>query len=261
MENMHKLSFHLQGNSPIKIVVVGCGGNGSSILLALPYLHQALRAWNPDAAGLHVCVIDGDTVSETNCVRQPFTRNEIGLNKATVLVSRVNLFWGLGWEAHPVHLTIENSKVLESANFVIGCVDSKQGRDVIQKACASLHYGIPDYWLDLGNSSHTGQFILGQPKSARRVGRLNTVAELYPESVDMSTPEDDLPNCSAEEALYRQAPFINQTLAMHAMAMLTQLLRYNEICYRGGFVNVKSGIVQPISVPATLECPPVKAAE
>jgi hypothetical protein len=31
-------------------------------------------------------------------------RTEIGLNKAIVLVNHLNLFWGLKWEAVPVHL-------------------------------------------------------------------------------------------------------------------------------------------------------------
>ena len=250
MSTTHKLAFALRRNTPIKIVIVGAGGNGSSVLLALPYLHQALRAWHPDAAGLDVSVIDGDAVSETNCVRQPFTRNEIGLNKATVLVSRVNMFWGLNWEAYPADLSRDNLGLLDHANFVIGCVDTKAGRKLIQDALAAIDYRVPNYWLDLGNRSHTGQFVLGQPKSERHC-LLPTIAELYPESVDITTPEDDLPSCSAEEALQRQEPFINQTLAMHALAMVTQLLRYNEISYHGGFVNAKTGVTQPIPVPVT----------
>jgi len=65
-----------------------------------------------------------------------------------------------------------------------------------------------------------------------------------------TTPEDDRPSCSAEESRRLQEPYTNQTLAMHALAMLTQLLRYNETSYHGGFINAQSGIVQPIPVPA-----------
>ena len=56
---------------PINILVVGCGGNGSAIAAGLPYLHQALLAFG-HPGGLNVTLIDPDTVSETNCVRQPF---------------------------------------------------------------------------------------------------------------------------------------------------------------------------------------------
>jgi len=42
---------------------------------------------------LEVVMMDGDQVSETNCVRQPFSTSDIGQNKATVLINRINLFW------------------------------------------------------------------------------------------------------------------------------------------------------------------------
>jgi hypothetical protein len=51
--------------------------------------------------GLQVSIMDADTVSETNCVRQPFSTSDIGLNKATVLVNRINMFWGTKWLAEP----------------------------------------------------------------------------------------------------------------------------------------------------------------
>lgn len=250
MAYTHTLAFQLHNNCDVKIAVIGAGGNGSAVLLALPYLHQALMAWSNNQIGLDVTMIDGDTVSETNCVRQPFTRNEIGLNKAVVLVSRVNLFWGLDWEARPVFLSNDNMKLLERMNIVIGCVDNRAGRNLIHQGLTKGDDRFVDYWLDLGNRAHSGQFILGQPRSKGKCERLPTMAELYPESLDTSTPEDNRPSCSAEDALLRQEPFTNQTLAMHALAMLTQLLRYNEVSYHGGFVNAKTGIVQPILAPA-----------
>src|SRR5271157_1307595 len=51
---------------PIRILVVGCGGNGSAIVSGLPYLHQAMLAFG-HPGGLQVTLIDPDTVSETNC--------------------------------------------------------------------------------------------------------------------------------------------------------------------------------------------------
>lgn len=87
----------------------------------------------------------------------------------------------------------------------------------------------PAYWLDLGNNAASGQFILGQPLNARnhrKAERLRTVSELYPEIADTKAGEDPLPSCSAVEALDRQEPFINQTLATSALAMLARLFRH-----------------------------------
>ena len=48
---------------------------------------------------------DGDQVTETNCVRQPFAAADVGLNKAVVLINRVNLFWGLDGRRTPSTFT------------------------------------------------------------------------------------------------------------------------------------------------------------
>src|SRR5579859_8133202 len=84
----------------VQVTVVGCGGTGSTIAAGLPYLHQAMLA-RGHPHGLDVTLIDGDRITRTNCVRQPFSESEIGLYKATVLATRINLFWGLNWKAAP----------------------------------------------------------------------------------------------------------------------------------------------------------------
>src|SRR5215831_21254087 len=82
------------GHRPVLITVVGCGCTGAQVAMGLPYLHQApLATGHP--FGLRVFLLDGDTVSETNCVRQPLARSEVGLCKTVVLINRLNLFWGV----------------------------------------------------------------------------------------------------------------------------------------------------------------------
>ena len=54
---------------PLRVLVVGAGGNGSAMLLGLPYLHQAMKVWG-HAGGLHVMLVDGDQVYR-NQLRPP----------------------------------------------------------------------------------------------------------------------------------------------------------------------------------------------
>src|SRR6185437_12014026 len=178
-----------------------------------------------------------------NCVRQPFSESEIGLYKSTVLVNRLNLFWGLNWQASTEYVTRETGGRVD---ILISCVDTRTARfEIIHsplfKECA--------YWLDIGNTSDGGQFVLGQPRNNRNrrtPHRLPTVAELFPEIAKPRLDKnDDLPSCSAVEALRRQEPFINQTLAYHALAMLARLFRHGEIAFHGGFVNLVNGRVAP----------------
>jgi hypothetical protein len=101
----------------------------------------------------------------------------------------------------------------------------------------------------LGNSASSGQYVLGQPLNTvnrRARKRLPTVAEKYPEIIDISTGEDTLPSCSAVESLDRQEPFINQTLAMSALSMLSRLFRYGRLHHHGTFFNAVTGHVSAI---------------
>jgi PRTRC genetic system ThiF family protein len=231
----------------VRVSVVGCGGTGSAVVGGLPYLHQSLVT-RGHPGGLHVTLIDGDNISPTNCIRQPFARSEVGLNKAVVLVNRLNLFWGLKWEAIPVHLRpgtfISRSSSGDDlrAHIVVGCVDTRTARATIRDAVSN--WSTVSYWLDLGNNADSGQFILGEPlneRNRRSRLRLRTAWELFPEIVDPSLDNDQEPSCSAVDALERQEPFVNSTLAQHALALLARLFRYGEISYHGGFVNLATG--------------------
>jgi len=229
----------------VHVTVVGCGGTGSTIGAGLPYLHQAMLAWG-HPHGLQVTFVDGDRISATNCIRQPFSESEIGLYKAVVLATRINLFWGLGWKGVPEFID-ENWR--GDTDILIGCVDTRKARNAITRTHA---YWNSHYWLDLGNNAATGQFVLGQPdndKNKNGSHRLPTVAECFPEIIDSKLDKKDkLPACSAVEALERQEPFINQTLAYQALAMLAQLFRYGRISYHGGFINLTTGRLSSLAV-------------
>lgn len=215
----------------VNVTVVGCGGTGSAIAGGLPYLDQALLAYG-HPGGLNVHLMDGDRVSKTNCVRQAFALSEIGHNKATVIATRTNLFWGQRWTATPAHATKSN---IGNPDILIGCVDTRKARKTLARIAAAKHC----YWLDIGNNADSGQFLFG--------GRgLPTAVQRWPELADEKLDGTDGPSCSAAEALEKQAPFVNQVLANHALAFLAQLFRYGQVDHVGGFVNLKTGTVRPI---------------
>jgi PRTRC genetic system ThiF family protein len=228
------------------MVVVGCGGTGSALIGGLPFLHQALTA--AGHPGIQVIVADGDRISGTNCVRQPFSRSEIGLFKCVVLINRLNLFWGLKWQASTEYVTRTSSAELD---ILVSCVDTRSARAEIIR---SPMYKRCAYWLDIGNTADGGQFVLGQPRNGRNRRarqRLPTVVEMFPEIADADMDKgDDLPACSAVEALQLQEPFINQALAYQALGLLARLLRHGEISYHGGFIDLKTGRMAPLGVRA-----------
>ena len=247
----HSLPPGFLGRRPVRVLVVGAGGTGSAILMGLPYLHQAMQVWG-HPYGLQVSIMDADTVSATNCVRQPFSASDIGQNKATVLVNRINMFWGTKWSAEPSFFndhTLRRSRD-GAPDLLIGCVDTRAARQVIDQA-VTRPMQRTTYWLDIGNNAASGQYILGQPlnsQNRRRATRLRTVSELYPEIVDATAGEDPLPSCSAIEALDRQEPFINQTLASSALAMLARLFRYGRLNHHGAFFNAETGRMSALPI-------------
>src|SRR5207237_5287040 len=134
------------------------------------------------------------------------------------------------WNAVPENFdqTTLRANYDRSPDILIGCVDTRAARRVIADALTRTSSRVA-YWLDLGNNAASGQYVLGQPLNARnrrKAERLRTVSELYPEVIDIEAGEDPLPSCSAVEALDRQEPFINQTLAASALAMRARWIRY-----------------------------------
>ncbi len=230
---------------PVCVLVVGCGGNGSAIIGGLLYLHQAMLV-RGHPGGLEVTLMDGDLISPTNCIRQPFSQSEIGHSKAVILASRLNLLWNLNWHGIPHHLSSRTG--LDRVDIVISCVDTREARKLIADKTSGQRSAVY-YWLDLGSHAAGGQFVLGQPwnwVNRRSATRLRTVVELFPELVDASLDDDRQPSCSAVESLERQEPFVNPTLANHALALLAKLFRHGSIEHHGAFVNVAANRAQPL---------------
>jgi PRTRC genetic system ThiF family protein len=251
----HRLPSDLIRRGPVRVLIVGAGGTGSTIAMNLPYLDQAMRVWG-HASGLEVTMMDADTVSATNCVRQPFSASDIGQNKATVLINRINIFWGTKWTSIPnrFHARSFESDRSNVPDVLIGCVDTREARKSIAESFTRA-LSCTCYWLDLGNNAASGQYVLGQPlngRNRRKAERLRTVSELYPEIADADAGEDPLPSCSAVEALDRQEPFINPTLALSALAMLGQLFRYGKLSYHGAFFNARTGQTSALPVDPAL---------
>lgn len=228
----------------IRILLVGCGGNGAQMLMGLAALDTALRAISSRA--LHVTAIDDDIVSEANLGRQPFYACDVGNSKVRTLTERINIAHGLAWTA--VHGRAPDDVGVEGVDLVVSCVDTAAARRALG-AALGVATSVPAYWLDLGNRARDGQFLIGCPAHADAPHRLPTVLEAFPELADESLAEDDTPSCSVAEALERQSLFVNRVVASHALALLFDLLGRGSIGHAGGFVNLASGQTVPIPLP------------
>ncbi|QKM48021.1 hypothetical protein B7760_02055 [Burkholderia glumae] len=248
---MHRTPARFIGDRRVRTVVVGCGGTGSQMLTGLGRLNHALLALGHP--GLDVTAFDSDTISNANVGRQMFSPADVGRHKSVVLVHRLNAFFGTNWTARPVHAGADEL-VRGAPDLVIMCVDSAAARAKL----APILWKSNCYVMDLGNRASDGQVIFGASRDAEG----NRTADqkdgsplpwpyaMLPELVDEWAPEDDTPSCSLAEALERQELFINQAVVTQGLAILFEFFRHARLTWCGAFVNLKTGNVRPIKVPA-----------
>ncbi|MFC5550756.1 PRTRC system ThiF family protein [Massilia aerilata] len=232
---------------PVRIALIGCGGNGSQMLTGLARLNHAITALGHP--GLKVTVFDPDTVSEANMGRQLFGAFDVGASKAHVLVQRINAFFGLNWEA--VHGRYDAGYERQH-HMAIACVDSARARHEIHH---KLKRSGVHYLMDLGNRAADGQVLLGELFEGRaglqapaNSALLPSPYDVLPELVDLQAKEDDTPSCGLAEALERQELFVNQSIVTPALSILWEFFRHGCLTWHGAFVNLRTGSMRPLNV-------------
>ncbi len=232
-------------DKPIRVLLLGAGGTGGEVLDGLCRLHHGLLGTG-HPHGLQVTVMDGDTVSPSNIGRQRFSPADVGQFKALLLVHRINLFYGLDWQALPIMFDPADDSSGARFDFIITCVDKAAVRVAIAEHLPS-RWDCPDLWLDFGNADRSGQVVLGHLRGDIDTPmRLPNIHDLFPELAEVD--DDDAPSCSLEAALRSQDLFINRTVADVGLALLWDLLRKGQLARHGGFVDLASGSVNPLMI-------------
>ena len=227
----HIIQNHMHTH-PVNIDLIGAGGGGSLVLSGLVRLHLAMKSLG-HPHGLDVNVWDPDVVSEANVGRQLFAPNEVGLNKAEVLVSRYNLGFALNWEAHPERY----NSFSYSRHIVIACVDSRKSRKEIYQTLPKKN---GPYVLDAGVMQTYGQVVIGNGSK-----ELPYPYKEIPDLINIRHKENNLPSCSLAEALTVQELFVNQWTATAELELCWRLLRKGGLDYRGFYINLDTGRMNP----------------
>ncbi|RZM04822.1 MAG: PRTRC system ThiF family protein [Pedobacter sp.] len=253
--------YLINPTNPVSVNLIGAGGTGSQMLTALARINQALIALGH--AGLQVNVFDDDIVQQANLARQLFTSHEIGLNKAVVLINRINRFFGTNWKAVSERFEHTNKRRCENrmANITVSCVDTVKSRINIEAMLCSAERKSAQrdsnlYLVDFGNSKDTGQVLLStigeiaQPESKQysTVGRLPSWLEDNPSLLNESEESDATPSCSLGEALEKQDLFINSALANMGASLLWRMFKEGILLNKGFFINLADYRVQPIAL-------------
>ncbi|MFV0587585.1 PRTRC system ThiF family protein [Bacteroides reticulotermitis] len=262
MKRIHFIHNYLMNpQHPVTINLIGAGGTGSQVLTCLARLDVTLRTLNHP--GLFVTLYDPDTVTEANIGRQLFGHSDLGLNKATCLITRVNNFFGNDWRAVPTLFPASLKEVNrdELANITITCTDNIKSRLDMANLLKSVSqnsytdYSTTLYWMDFGNSQHSGQVVMGTiPKTIKQptsnlyktVPSLKTITQYVKYSAVKESYSG--PSCSLAEALEKQDLFINSTLAQLGCNILWKMFRQGFIEHHGLYLNLTTMKVNPIEI-------------
>ena len=255
-------NYLLNPTNPILVNLIGAGGTGSKVLTALMEMNHSLIELGH--TGLQIRLWDDDIVTNANLGRQRFAECETGLYKSVALINRVNRFSGTNWKAETIKFEKNGLGRLPEyaqATIYITCVDNVKARFGVAEILKELsnrrhHRDEPKYWLDFGNSQHTGQVLLStigeikQPNSEKyeTVASLPMITDEFGELLKQSEQEDDAPSCSLAEALEKQDLYINSSLTQMGCSLLWSLFRNGMTPYRGFFHNLKDFTTHPIKV-------------
>lgn len=147
----------------LRVCVVGCGGTGSPLVLLLSRLGVG-----------HLCLIDNDTLTESNLNRvHGSRRNDVGIPKVEILKREIESM-DLGCHVVTSKAWVKSNEVhdaLKSSDFVFGCTDDNSGRIFINRL--AYFYGIPliDVGLRMVAASETHGYDLNGRVTTAMPGR------------------------------------------------------------------------------------------
>jgi PRTRC genetic system ThiF family protein len=237
---IHALKFNPK--KLVKVIVVGAGGTGSSLLTYLTDVHKCMVALGGE--GLMVHAFDDAAISSVNVIRQNYSPAEVGRNKAISLITRINLSVGCAWRAYPLRCSRYHVQEIRP-DVLITCTDTRVSRQELGNWAAQQR--VP-YWIDTGNSVHTGQVILSEPG----VFGPHLPSPIETHGAHLKDKTEDGPSCSALEALSRQDLMINREVALQATRLVWRLLADGSTESRGCYVDTRSGQVMPLPIESSM---------
>lgn len=239
-----------------RIMLVGCGGTGSSLALALAGL-----AYHARQKGIQVelTLVDHDTIQAGNVGRQHFGVASAftgAIHKVSDLSLRLNAAYGLdivAWpEKYEAHMARDwfnhGTSGYSQAHLIIGCVDGHLGRREIAKTITAFDGRI--YALDSGNERHSGQVLIGNLTDVSqikldRLGLCTGLPSPYVQEPELLEPDPDEQNQScAEMALAEtQSLMVNRLAATIAAQYVTHMVLHRQIVQMGSLFSLEPTVM------------------
>ncbi len=223
------------------VLVVGCGGTGGFVAEGL------CRILPPD---WRIVLQDHDRVEERNLLRQNFYESDLGKFKAQALAERLSTNYNraIGYKVLPFGL---NSAGMYSVpSIYIGCVDNADARRRICQEPMGLAY-----WIDAGNSHHSGQVLIGNCNEYGMKGSFlpsSGIARMLPlPSVQLPSILDPVaapePDCATAVQREEQSPVINQMMATLVLQAVHALIN-SRLTWMATYVDLEAGTLSTVHI-------------
>lgn len=158
-----------------RIMLVGCGGTGSSLALALAGLAYHARQ---KGIQMELTLVDHDMIQEVNVGRQSFSVGSAltgGVPKCVDLAVRLNAAYGLDLVAWPERYTAMlgehwfsgEAERQHQAHLLIDCVDNHQPRQEMAQTLATYDGRL--WLLACGNERTNGQVLIGDTNCPNKI--------------------------------------------------------------------------------------------
>ena len=272
-------SLNFQHDHAPTIVVVGCGGTGSHLV---PNLLQYIKSKATPRVMPKIVLIDGDNVEEKNLIRQRFTAQDLGENKAVALARRYSAVFGMKIDAIDNFISsgiqLENiitrvRKSRHSPTIIIGAVDNNRARAVIWDYYSTRNNEYV-FWVDGGNEAWHGQVILGVKSTPilghtswnnASIGEAVTPIDLphffdiYPEEYlaiggTPPTPQNECARVVEEDPQTIQAnSYSAQCAANLTIQILEGTIRTTALSFDAKTGNIKASILTKLTIANAIE--------
>jgi molybdopterin/thiamine biosynthesis adenylyltransferase len=219
-----------------RVVLIGCGGIGSQLLLPLcRYL-----AHRPEPRSLLV-LVDGDAFEFGNLSRQACSRRDLGTNKAEALalVARES---GVACQAIGERLDETNvGAIVRDGDIVLLAVDNHRTRALVDRHVASLDNAT---LINGGNAETDGNVQLVRRRDGWSVD--GHLVEIHPEIGEAADGELQAePGCQVMAAERPQLLVTNLMVASAMLNALWQVVESGSVPYSEVFLDVIQCAARP----------------
>lgn len=231
----------MEKNIHFHFCVIGTGGTGGHLVSKLA---RFLNDFAKDGVSCELSIVDGDRVEMKNIGRQPFTEDDLGLNKAVALAENISYALNYPIRAYGKYIeTVQdirdilyrekNSYNTEVVDVLIGCVDNHKARQVMEEWFLQKRY-VQKYvfYIDSANEFSVGEVVFSIYRGGKVVSPVRSF--YFP---DVLEPAKSVTEMSCEE-LNQVAP---QHLVTNSFASDIVLSYLVQLCAKDEAINLIPG--------------------